>query len=272
MVTALACFYRKVPFGHVEAGLRTGNVHNPFPEEMNRVLVGRMASLHFAPTQRLGRQPAARRPDARPRARHRQHGHRRAAVGRRARRHAGKFAAPDGKRLVLVTAHRRENFGRRRSRTSARAARRSPTAATCKPALPGAPQPERARRRAPRARRPRGDRPGRRRSTTPTWSRRCARAPDPDRLGRRAGRSAVAGQAGAGAAHDDRTARRRRPPAQPSWSAPTAHDHRRRTPTGCSTTKAAYDAMAKVENPYGDGRAAERIADLCEARSSAARS
>lgn len=51
MVTALASFYRKVPFGHVEAGLRTGNVHNPFPEEMNRVLVGRMASLHFAPTE-----------------------------------------------------------------------------------------------------------------------------------------------------------------------------------------------------------------------------
>jgi UDP-N-acetylglucosamine 2-epimerase (non-hydrolysing) len=51
MVTALCCFYRKIPFGHVEAGLRTGDVHNPFPEEMNRVLVGRMAALHFAPTE-----------------------------------------------------------------------------------------------------------------------------------------------------------------------------------------------------------------------------
>ncbi|MGK0299952.1 MAG: UDP-N-acetylglucosamine 2-epimerase (non-hydrolyzing), partial [Planctomycetota bacterium] len=51
MVTALASFYRKIPFGHVEAGLRTGDVHNPFPEEMNRALVGRMSSLHFAPTE-----------------------------------------------------------------------------------------------------------------------------------------------------------------------------------------------------------------------------
>ena len=50
MVTALASFYRKIPFGHVEAGLRTGDAYNPFPEEMNRLLVGRLAALHFAPT------------------------------------------------------------------------------------------------------------------------------------------------------------------------------------------------------------------------------
>lgn len=109
MVTSLACFYRKVAFGHVEAGLRTGNVHNPFPEELNRVLVGRMASVHFAPTERsaanLRREGvsdnvhvtgntvidallwAADRVDTAP------------------------FAPPPGKRLVLVTAHRRENFG-----------------------------------------------------------------------------------------------------------------------------------------------------------------
>ena len=110
MVTALACFYRKVAFGHVEAGLRTGDVHNPFPEELNRVLVGRMASLHFAPTegsrQNLLREGvpaksvhvtgntvidallwAADRVDTAP------------------------FQPKPGKRLVLVTAHRRENFG-----------------------------------------------------------------------------------------------------------------------------------------------------------------
>ena len=109
MVTALACFYRKIPFGHVEAGLRTGDVHNPFPEEMNRVLVGRMATLHFAPTRgaaaNLAKEGitanvhvtgntvidallwAAERVDTAP------------------------FAPPRGKRLVLVTAHRRENFG-----------------------------------------------------------------------------------------------------------------------------------------------------------------
>jgi UDP-N-acetylglucosamine 2-epimerase (non-hydrolysing) len=47
---ALACFYRGVPVGHVEAGLRTGNLQAPFPEEANRTLVTPLATLHFAPT------------------------------------------------------------------------------------------------------------------------------------------------------------------------------------------------------------------------------
>lgn len=51
MTAALACFYHKIPFGHVEAGLRTWDICNPFPEEMNRVLVGRLAKWHFAPTE-----------------------------------------------------------------------------------------------------------------------------------------------------------------------------------------------------------------------------
>ena len=51
-VTALACFYHQIPVGHVEAGLRTYNKYSPFPEEMNRVLTGHIADLHFAPTQR----------------------------------------------------------------------------------------------------------------------------------------------------------------------------------------------------------------------------
>ena len=51
MTVALACFYHKIPFGHVEAGLRTGDVNNPFPEEMNRVIAGRLAKWHFAPTE-----------------------------------------------------------------------------------------------------------------------------------------------------------------------------------------------------------------------------
>ena len=50
-VTALACFYRRVPFAHVEAGLRTGDKWSPFPEEGNRGMVGRLADLHFAPTE-----------------------------------------------------------------------------------------------------------------------------------------------------------------------------------------------------------------------------
>jgi len=47
---ALAAFYERVPVGHVEAGLRTRNKYSPYPEEMNRSLTGRLAELHFAPT------------------------------------------------------------------------------------------------------------------------------------------------------------------------------------------------------------------------------
>jgi UDP-N-acetylglucosamine 2-epimerase (non-hydrolysing) len=50
LCVALACFYRGVPFGHVEAGLRTGNLFSPFPEEANRRLVSVLAAIHFAPT------------------------------------------------------------------------------------------------------------------------------------------------------------------------------------------------------------------------------
>lgn len=47
---ALAAFYRQIPVGHVEAGLRTYNIYSPWPEEMNRQLTGRIATYHFAPT------------------------------------------------------------------------------------------------------------------------------------------------------------------------------------------------------------------------------
>jgi UDP-N-acetylglucosamine 2-epimerase (non-hydrolysing) len=49
-MTALAAFYRHIPFGHVEAGLRTGDLDNPFPEELNRIAADRIADLNFAPT------------------------------------------------------------------------------------------------------------------------------------------------------------------------------------------------------------------------------
>ena len=49
---SLAAFYEKIAVGHVEAGLRTGNVYSPWPEEMNRRLAGAISSLHFAPTER----------------------------------------------------------------------------------------------------------------------------------------------------------------------------------------------------------------------------
>lgn len=51
MSAALAAFYLQIPVGHVEAGLRTYNIYSPWPEEMNRQLTGRIASFHFAPTQ-----------------------------------------------------------------------------------------------------------------------------------------------------------------------------------------------------------------------------
>lgn len=51
MIASLTCFYNKIPIGHIEAGLRTGDIYNPFPEEVNRLLIGRIAQLHFAPTK-----------------------------------------------------------------------------------------------------------------------------------------------------------------------------------------------------------------------------
>jgi UDP-N-acetylglucosamine 2-epimerase (non-hydrolysing) len=52
MAAALSSYYRKIPVDHVEAGLRSGNIYSPFPEEANRKMVGSIASLHFAPTAR----------------------------------------------------------------------------------------------------------------------------------------------------------------------------------------------------------------------------
>ncbi len=51
MTVALACFYHRIPIGHVEAGLRTWDIQNPFPEEANRVIAGKLARWHFAPTE-----------------------------------------------------------------------------------------------------------------------------------------------------------------------------------------------------------------------------
>ena len=48
--SALAAFYQQIPVGHVEAGLRTHNIYSPWPEEMNRLITGRIATYHFSPT------------------------------------------------------------------------------------------------------------------------------------------------------------------------------------------------------------------------------
>lgn len=51
LATSLAAYYQQIPVGHVEAGLRTGNLYSPWPEEANRKLTGSLAALHFAPTE-----------------------------------------------------------------------------------------------------------------------------------------------------------------------------------------------------------------------------
>ena len=110
MTVALACFYHRIPFGHVEAGLRTWDIQNPFPEEANRVIAGRLARWHFAPTE-SSRQNLLRE------------GVRDADIVVTGNTvidallmTASKdfqlgIALDDTKRLVLVTSHRRENFG-----------------------------------------------------------------------------------------------------------------------------------------------------------------
>jgi UDP-N-acetylglucosamine 2-epimerase (non-hydrolysing) len=108
LTAAMAAFYERIPVGHVEAGLRSGDRYDPFPEEANRRLAGVLASLHFAPTERARRHllaegvPAERVVltgntviDAL------QH-----VVGR-----LPPLPPPDGRRLLLLTAHRRENWG-----------------------------------------------------------------------------------------------------------------------------------------------------------------
>ena len=58
LAAALVSFAQKIPFGHVEAGLRTGNLEAPFPEEANRIIVSHLADLHFAPTLTAQSEPA----------------------------------------------------------------------------------------------------------------------------------------------------------------------------------------------------------------------
>ncbi|MDQ8051004.1 UDP-N-acetylglucosamine 2-epimerase (non-hydrolyzing) [Luteibacter sp.] len=110
MAVALAAFYRRIPVGHIEAGLRTGDIHNPFPEEMNRVVAGRLSRWHFAPTQ-SARQNLIREgyPDT---AVHVTGNTVIDALMTVASRELDiGVALPHDRRLVLVTSHRRENFG-----------------------------------------------------------------------------------------------------------------------------------------------------------------
>jgi len=116
MASALVAFYRHTPLVHVEAGLRTGNMLAPWPEEMNRRITSLVAALHCAPTQRSADNLLAENTDSstvhvtgntvidallwavdRERANDRQW--------------REKYSGLGGRRMVLVTGHRRENFG-----------------------------------------------------------------------------------------------------------------------------------------------------------------
>jgi UDP-N-acetylglucosamine 2-epimerase (non-hydrolysing) len=113
---ALAAFYQNIAVGHVEAGLRTGDMWRPFPEEMNRLLVSRLATLHFAATAGAA---ANLRAEGVPEDRIVVTGNSGidAVMYVRDRIAAGslkpqKCNHPDSaKRMILVTAHRRESFG-----------------------------------------------------------------------------------------------------------------------------------------------------------------
>lgn len=136
--SSLAAFYQRIPVGHVEAGLRTGNLYSPWPEEANRKLTGALATLHFAPTtasrDNLLREnvPADRIfvtgntvIDALLRVTERLQ-----ADPALAQAQAVRFPMlREGARLVLITGHRRENFGggfERICQAIARLARRFP--------------------------------------------------------------------------------------------------------------------------------------------------
>ncbi|MET3825569.1 UDP-N-acetylglucosamine 2-epimerase (non-hydrolyzing) [Sphingomonas sp. PvP055] len=139
MVGALAAYYRKVPVAHVEAGLRSGDIYHPWPEEVNRRIVAPIADQHYAPTETAA--AALRRENIDPATIH--------VTGNtvidalhatRAKLAADPSLAAGlddiamrfaGKRIILVTTHRRENFGggmENIARALARIAQRDDTA------------------------------------------------------------------------------------------------------------------------------------------------
>lgn len=119
MAGGLAAYYRKIPVAHVEAGLRSGNIHHPWPEEVNRKIVGSFAALHLAPTETAA--AALKRENVDPATVH-VTGNTvidalhwvTAKIAREPALAAGlaglerRFA---GRRIIGMTSHRRENFG-----------------------------------------------------------------------------------------------------------------------------------------------------------------
>ena len=119
MMATLACYFRRIPVGHVEAGLRSGDIYAPWPEEVNRKVTGAVADLHFAPTENAAAALMAENVD-------KDSIHVTgntvidALLAAREKLAADASLAPAimplkkrfaGMRIVAVTAHRRENFG-----------------------------------------------------------------------------------------------------------------------------------------------------------------
>ncbi|MDC8755955.1 UDP-N-acetylglucosamine 2-epimerase (non-hydrolyzing) [Erythrobacter sp. sf7] len=119
MMATLACYFRRIPVGHVEAGLRSGDIYSPWPEEVNRKVTGVVADLHFAPTKTAAAALRAESVDERS-----IHVTGNTVIDAllfaQARIAVDPGLAPkiaplktrfSGKRIIAVTAHRRENFG-----------------------------------------------------------------------------------------------------------------------------------------------------------------
>ncbi|TMF59591.1 MAG: UDP-N-acetyl glucosamine 2-epimerase, partial [Chloroflexi bacterium] len=111
MASSLAAFFRRTPVGHVEAGLRTGIRTSPFPEELMRRIVSQVAELHFAPTTRAAENLRRERADAEGAVFLTGNTVVDAVKWIAARPRAGAPFVRRVSRLVLLTAHRRENFG-----------------------------------------------------------------------------------------------------------------------------------------------------------------
>ena len=110
-VTALACFYKQIPIGHVEAGLRTYNIYSPYPEEFNRQAVSIVSQYNFAPTE-LARENLLR--EGRDPGRIYVTGN--TAIDALKTTVREDYTHPElewakGSRLIMITAHRRENLG-----------------------------------------------------------------------------------------------------------------------------------------------------------------
>lgn len=110
MAVTMACFYHGIPVGHIEAGLRTWDIQNPFPEEANRVIAGKLATWHFAPTEG-SRQNLLR--DGIPAEKIIVTGNTVIDALYMSAKRELSIGIPldETKRMVLITSHRRENFG-----------------------------------------------------------------------------------------------------------------------------------------------------------------